>query len=415
MARVYSLPVFNLVCRVWFNYLPDDLSTWDGLVPSIPPDVSTACQLYYPRWGLGRWLHALGDSCVKSLLNAGVQELRYDKNVDLQAPWGVSNVTHWSEVPLCEVPSGSGRLYAVCLQEKKHGGFINEYAVSVLAQIGPVPPSPPPPPPAVHPALGSGSAIGVVVLPPALVADLPAGSGFGVLDPVAAFPDLPAGSGFGVAPPTFGRMGSGSALEVASTPTAPRRSLPAGSGFSEISINPPVADGKLPSGTALTAQELLPSKVRALPAGSAIALGALPPKYAPGDGVGSALTADYRAVVLRNPCASIGAPISIVLACTSQTGTLTGFTGLSVTLTYNSGPGNWTGTLTRSGKSGTITGTSTAAGKFNFSGSSGADWSISSTLGDDTVSCGPPFSGTSGNHSTTAAGPQSGNTVWSYN
>lgn len=43
--------------------------------------------------------------------------------------------TTWNQVSLVEVPSGSGRLYAMVIAETKHSGFPNEYEVGILAQL----------------------------------------------------------------------------------------------------------------------------------------------------------------------------------------------------------------------------------------------------------------------------------------
>lgn len=415
MVRVYTVPVFNVDANIWWPpILPDDLATWDGAVPSVSPDVVTDCQLYYPKYTIGRWLHALSESAPDSLLRSATQELRVPAGTDSKAPWGVSSGTSvWSMVPLIECPRFSGRLYVGVLQEIKHAGFLNEYWVTVLAQIGKIPPTPPPTPVAAAGALGLAALISVT--PPAVGAEAALGLAAQLdVDPLAALPELPLGlaaevelSGLRSRPSAA--LGLAAAAEFQAGALQAR--APLGLAAAVILSSQVVA---APLGLACSCQELLPSAPRNSALGLAGEVSTLPPKYPPAAALGLAATATYSAVVLRNPCTTAGAPVSILLACTSETGTLTGFTGLSVTLTYQSGPGNWQGTLTRSGKSGTITGTSTASGKFNFSGSSGLDWSISTALSDDTVTC-TPWGGTSGNHSTTAAGPQSGNTVWSYN
>jgi hypothetical protein len=137
-----------------------------------------------------------------------------------------------------------------------------------------------------------------------------------------------------------------------------------------------------------------------------------PPAQANDLGLGLGLTATYAAVVLVNPCSTVGTPRDLILACVSQSGSLSGWVGQAVTVSYNSGAGNWQGTLTKGGNSGTITFVGIGSGTCNFSGTSSGHWTLSSNLSNDTVTCGPPLSGTSGNHNT-LEGLNSGNTTWS--
>lgn len=414
MARVYRKPDFNLTGRVWFNILPDDLSTWSGDVPTTPPNATFPCQLYYPRWGLDRWLHALSDSCFKSLLNAGCQELRYDLATDLRAPWGVATVSKWSDVPLAEVPVSSGRLYAVVLQEAKHLGFPNQYAVAVLAQLGPIPPTPPPPPPPIAANLASGSAMRVRSVNPLDVA-IATGGAIGIHGvTVDLVGKLPTGGAMGALVVAGYAIVSGGAMTAeGSIGTYPAR-LPSGSGMSAAGSSPTSIAAYLGSGGGETDQELFPSRSARLGSGDGFGGTKTPPGDSQSVAEGGAMTATVGNLVKVNPCPTVGVPKTITLACLTQSGTLSGWTGQAVVLTYNSGSNNWTGTLTKSGHSGTITATSSGSGVMNFSGSSSTFWNLGANLSNDTVACGPPFSGTSGNHPTNE-GLNTGNTTWSYN
>lgn len=412
MARVYTKPNFNLTARVWFHALPDDLTLWDGEVPTSPPNVTFACQLYFPRWGLYRWLHALSDSCFRSLLSAGVQELRYDLAVDLQAPWGVSTVSRWSDVPLCEVPVGSGRLYAVGLQEAKHLGFVNQYAVAILAQLGAIPPGPPPPPPSFR-QLASGSALRAITNVTPSTPDLASGGALSaviVLPPLAA--RLPSGSAMSASVVAGYAIASGSAMSAIGSMGAYAARLPSGSAMSATGSSPTSIAARLPSGAAETDQELFPSRKASTATGDAIAGTKTPPAAANNLPEGNAITATVGDLVKKNPCSTVGVPRRILVACTAQTGTLTGWTGLSCILTYNSATNDWTGSFTKSGTTGTLSIVSTSTGRITFSGSGGATWAISN-LGTDIISCGPPLSGSTSALTTTDSGPTSGTTTWS--
>lgn len=413
MARVYTVPQFNIRARVWFNAFPDDLSLWDGLPPIGPPHIDNLpCQLYVPRWRPNQWLHALGNSCFRSLLNSGMMELRYAFGEDLHVPWGVSEASVWSECPLIECPRLSGRYYVGCVQDNRHTGFPNQYTICLMAQIGPFTPGPPPTP--IAPDLPLGLGLDVVIVPPARLVDLPLGLAGGAelpgLDVAAAIPLGLAGEAISF-PTSPGRdlpLGLAGEADVFGTRSRPRGALGLAAGVLLAAYDVAAA-----LGLAATNQELFRGGPRDAAVGLAATLGTLPPKYGPNSALGLAATATYKAVVKRNPCATIGAPIDITLTCTSAGGTLTGWVGKTVICSYNSGAGNWQGTLVKSGNSGTITASSVAGSVMNFNGSSGSNWTVSTALSNDVVTCGPPFSGNSNVHSVTE-GVTTGNTTWSY-
>lgn len=411
MPPIYTHPVYNIEARVWFNELPNDLSTWAGGVPVRPPDLVTICQLYFPRYGVGRWLHALGNDAPASLLKSGFQELRCPWGTDLLVPWGVSLSEAWDEVPLVEVPSGSGRLYVAVMQDWAHVGFVNQYVVCLLSQVGPVAPAPPV---THHVSLPSGSALTAAGHGPPIteLVEVPSGSALDAIYlPPAARPSLPSGSAMTHLDLPGKGLPSGSALSARGVPIPAEPALPSGSALQLGGDLPPFTRSLLPSGSALGVLVLFPGTPPRLPSGSAVAVGSLPPHDAPGIASGSALTATYSALIKVAPCATVGAPRSMLMTCLTQSGTLSGWVGVTVTVTWSSGT-SWTGTLSKGGHSGTMTLTGFGAGTYNFNASSSTFWSVANALSPDNCSCGPPFSSTSGNHSTTE-GATSGNTTWS--
>lgn len=263
MPRVYRLPVFNLRCAVWHEYLPADLADWDGRRPAVAPDLTPICQLYYPRNAVGRQLHGIRESAFDSFLKTGFQQLRVPKGTDIRAPWIAYQGIAWDKADLVEVPLGSGRLYAAMMVDDAHAGFTNEYRVAILSQISDG---------TTGSILHSGSAWASSILPAADVFNAASGSTYtSVIIPPDDSMMVASGSGFMslIFPPEWdAQLPCGSAWSSVVYPPSPLLQLGAGSAF-VLDYNPVIADESLDAGSAYQSVVYPPKKATEFPSGCA--------------------------------------------------------------------------------------------------------------------------------------------------
>lgn len=133
-------PLFNLFCNIWFNYIDAPVINFTTTPPQPETewDVRSWCQLYVSsraNEGIGQsvdsgWpLVTIGTPWFVSI------QLRLPAGTDISSPIPWPTTSHPGKTDYVEVPSDSGRFYAVTYVEDCHKGFPNEYRIAWLTQV----------------------------------------------------------------------------------------------------------------------------------------------------------------------------------------------------------------------------------------------------------------------------------------
>lgn len=137
MPRTYSVPNFNLVCRIWREEVGSDATIWPRIVPARAADITCPAQLYTSQRTGGEQLHIFASGAVFNP-GAGMRQLlRVPAGTPVSYPIAVGVGDERFDIVEC--PNGSGYLWLVTIALDAHKGFPNEYRLASLigyARVG---------------------------------------------------------------------------------------------------------------------------------------------------------------------------------------------------------------------------------------------------------------------------------------